>query len=131
MFRKKFAQDKVESSLDAHSVQSLLEGIPDPLFVVDGDLTITYFNDAVADLTNYAREEVIGKKCRDVFRSNICDSGCAIRHCMSANETIRGAEVVIKKRNGEPVTIMANAAVLRDRAGNIIGGMETLRDITK
>ncbi len=122
---------KVEDDKDCYNERSLLEGIPDPLFVADKDLNITYFNDAVANLTGYAPEEVIGKKCRDIFKSNICDTGCAIKTCMQTKKTIKGAEVVITRRNGEPVTILANAAPIRDNAGNIVGGMETMRDITE
>lgn len=131
---KKFSLKKSEvesTSKGTHDPESLLSGIPDPLFVADQDLNITYFNDAIAQLTGYSPQEAIGMKCRNVFRSNICDTGCAIRHCMSTDNCAKGAEVIIRKRNGDPVTIIASAAPVKDKDGNIIGGMETMRDITK
>ncbi|MHB8842504.1 MAG: PAS domain-containing protein, partial [Candidatus Aquicultor sp.] len=126
--KKSEAKDKGKETEDS---VSLLAGIPDPLFVADKDLNITYFNDAVAELTGYSPEEAKGMKCHDVFRSNICDSGCAIKHCMATDSSIRGAEVIIRKRNGEPVTIIASGAPVKDSSGNIIGGMETMRDVTE
>jgi methyl-accepting chemotaxis protein len=129
---KKFGAKKVdEQKANGYDANSLLEGIPDPLFVADKDLNIVFFNDAVANLTGYAPDEAIGMQCRDVFRSNICDNGCAIKHCMSTGKSIRGAEVEITKRNGDKATINANGAPVMDSNGQIIGGMETMRDITK
>ncbi|MCL6472317.1 MAG: PAS domain-containing methyl-accepting chemotaxis protein [Firmicutes bacterium] len=122
---------EVEKEIECYDEKSLLAGIPDPLFVADRDLNITYFNDAAAELTGYRPEEAIGKKCYEIFKSNICDNGCAIKHCMSTYEIIKGAEVIIKNRYGEPITILANAAPVKDRLGNVIGGMETMRDITE
>ena len=128
---KKKADGKKAEKNTSFSAESLLAGIPDPLFVADKDLNIVYFNDAVSKLTGYSPEETIGMKCPEVFKSNICDNGCAIKHCMATDRTITGAEVIIRKRNGDPVTIIANGAPVKDDAGNIIGGMETMRDITE
>ncbi len=128
---KSDTKKKVKEEKGSYDERSLLEGMPDPLFVADKDLNIIYFNDAAADLTGYTPKEAIGQKCRDIFKSNICDSGCAIKHCISTKENIRGAEVVITRRDGQTVTILANAAPVRDNLGNIVGGMETMRDITE
>jgi len=128
LFKNPEVKDKGKDNQDP---ESLLAGIPDPLFVADKDLNIVYFNDAVSKLTGYSPEEAIGMKCPEVFKSNICDNGCAIKHCMATDRTITGAEVIIRKRNGDPVTIIANGAPVKDDAGNIIGGMETMRDITE
>jgi PAS domain S-box-containing protein len=110
-------------------VQSILGGLPQPLFVADKDLNIIYFNDAVAKLTGYTREEAIGKKCHDIFKANICESGCAIKYCMKESATINDAEVTITSKSGEVIPILANAAPLRNDTGEIVGGMETLQDI--
>jgi len=130
VIRKLAGKKLEEKTADGYDANSLLEGIPDPLFVADKDLNIVYFNDAAANLTGYAPEEARGMKCRDVFQSNICDNGCAIKHCMGTGQTIRGAEVEIIRRNGDKAIILANGAPVMDSAGNIVGGMETMRDIT-
>ncbi len=128
---KKKVEGKKTEENTSFSARSLLAGIPDPQFVADKDLNIIYFNGAVSKLTGYSSEEAIGMKCYDVFKSNICDNGCAIKHCMATDSTIVGAEVIIQKRDGEPITILASGAPVKDDAGVIIGGMETMRDITE
>ncbi|NCO65619.1 MAG: hypothetical protein GW874_03300, partial [Solirubrobacter sp.] len=43
---KKKADGKKAEKNTSFSAESLLAGIPDPLFVADKDLNIVYFNDA-------------------------------------------------------------------------------------
>ena len=110
---------------------SIVHGILDPFFVADKDLNVTFMNKACADLTGYAVDEVVGKmKCHDVFKSNICETNCALKHCMKTNDTMSWARVVITTRSGKKVPIMASAGAIRDANGVAQGGFEICRDIS-
>ena len=122
--------DELEDRLELS--ESLKRGISDPFFTVNEDLTITYMNDACAAATGYSIKETVGKlTCREVFKSDICDTGCAIKHCMKTGENIEGKKVIITNRNGVKIPIVASAAALRDTKGKVLGGFEICRDITK
>ena len=54
----------------------ILDSIADGVFTVDKDWRITTFNRAAERITGVPRKEAIGRECWDVFRSNICESGC-------------------------------------------------------
>ncbi len=111
---------------------SIVHGIADPFFVAGRDLVVTYMNQACSDLTGYPVEEVVGKlTCRQVFKSNICDKGCALKHCMATGETISGARVLITDRTGRQKPILASAGSIRDGSGKVVGGFEMCRDITE
>jgi methyl-accepting chemotaxis protein len=110
---------------------NVMEGA-DPLFIADKDLIVTYMNDACARATGYSKEEVVGKmRCRDVFRASICQTSCALQHCMRTRETISGARVTITNRAGQTIPVSVSAAPIYDKQGNVVGGFEICRDITK
>jgi PAS domain S-box-containing protein len=110
---------------------SIVRGIADPMFVTDTDLTIVHMNEACAQAVGYTADEVVGKmKCHQVFRSDICETSCALKHCMASGETITGAKVTIKNRGGDEIPVVCSASPLMDDDGNVIGGMEVVRDIT-
>ena len=52
---------------------SVIEGHPYPLFIVDKDLKIREFNPAAEKLTGWQKEEVIGKSCSEILKSDICE----------------------------------------------------------
>ena len=127
--------DKVKAELELANREeyytSIVKGISDPFFVADKDLTITFMNRACAELTGYSVEEVVNRmKCHDVFKSDICQSRCALKHCMRTNETISGARVTITTRSGKKVPIMASAGAVRDANNAVLGGFEMCRDIS-
>ena len=49
-----------------------LNAIPTPILSVDTDFTITYMNPAGAAIANMTPDEVIGKKCYDLFKTPHC-----------------------------------------------------------
>ncbi|HEX3031622.1 MAG TPA: methyl-accepting chemotaxis protein, partial [Bacillota bacterium] len=109
---------------------SIVTGITDPFFIVDQNMIVTYINDAAQQAVGYSSKEVVGKmSCKDVFKSNICESNCAIKYAMNTGRSIEGTRVTIHNRNGQPIPIVASAAALKDSAGNIIGGFELVRSI--
>jgi methyl-accepting chemotaxis protein len=111
--------------------QSIKTGITDPFFVADKDLTVTYMNEACGKLTGYAPEEVIGKmKCKDLFKSDICETSCALKKSMADGTVFSGVKVKIEDRDGKKIPIVVSAASLKDLEGNVIGGYELARDIT-
>ena len=111
--------------------QSLKNGISDPFFMVDKDLTVKYANDTLLKLLGFTAEEVTGKmKCKDLMKSDICDSSCAIKAAMEKNIAFSGVKVKIKSKDGRIIPVSASAASLKDLNGVPMGGYEILRDIT-
>jgi methyl-accepting chemotaxis protein len=111
---------------------SLKLGISEPFFMVDRDMNITYMNDAAAKAAGVRPEDVEGKKtCQQLFQSDVCQTACAIKKAMETGEATVGHRVIMKHAGGREVPVMVSGAVLKDSAGNILGGFELMRDISK
>jgi PAS domain S-box-containing protein len=109
----------------------ILDSITDGVFTVDRDMRVTSFNKAAEQITGWTSGEVLGVPCRDIFHSSICGEACILAKSvgsglpMAANRT-----VFVKDKNDQTIPININAAPLMDPDGNVIGGVETFRDVT-
>ncbi|MCP4153311.1 MAG: PAS domain-containing protein [bacterium] len=120
--------DRLAQSLTA--ANSIKNGIAEPFFSVDLNYTITHMNQACADIIGFTPEEAVGKmKCRDIFKSNVCQKGCLIKECIDKKTSLIDQEIKVSLRNGETIPVMATAGALRTSVGEPIGGYEMFRDI--
>ncbi len=110
---------------------TILDSINEGVFTVDRDWRITAFNRAAERITGVSREQAIGNSCCDVFRANICERNCALRRTMDSGSPIVNATAHIINENGRRVPIRIATALLRDRGGQIVGGVETFQDLTQ
>jgi PAS domain S-box-containing protein len=109
---------------------SILSAITEGVFTVDRELRITSFNRAAEDITGVRRCAAIGRKCHEVFHSDICDSTCAIKIAMATGGEVVKHGVNIVTKNGKLLPVSVSGSVLRNEQGEIIGGVETFRDIS-
>ncbi|MCK4350746.1 MAG: sigma 54-interacting transcriptional regulator, partial [Candidatus Krumholzibacteria bacterium] len=108
----------------------ILDSIADGVFTVGLDWRITSFNRAAEEITGMPREEAIGKICAEVFKATICESACVLRKTMETGEPIVNREIEIVRSDGESVPISISTALLRDESGDVVGGVETFRDLS-
>lgn len=109
----------------------ILDSIADGVFTIDMDFRITSLNNAACRILGLAsKEEAIGKLCFEIFHANICEHSCALRETMQTGKNIINKPVYIVNKSGEKHTISISTALLKDEQGNIIGGVETFRDIS-
>ena len=108
----------------------ILDSVADGVFTVDNDWYITSFNRAAEEITGIAREDAIGRLCRDVLKADVCQADCALRHSMETGQSIINRPVHIVDAQGRRKSITISTALLRDAAGHTIGGVETFRDMT-
>ncbi|MBW2056457.1 MAG: sigma 54-interacting transcriptional regulator [Deltaproteobacteria bacterium] len=108
----------------------ILDSIADGVFTINAEWEITSFNRAAEEITGFKAREAIGKYCFDVFRASICQTQCALRETMKTRKEITNRTVNILTKEGRELPIRISTAVLRNRQGEIIGGVETFRDLT-
>jgi PAS domain S-box-containing protein len=119
---------------DEHDInefqQIICDSLADGVFTVDMNWRITSFNRAAEKITGISREDAIGKRCHEVFRANVCETGCVIQKSIETGKTISDVPVYIVRADKKRIPITVNTALLKDSQGEIIGGVETFRDMT-
>ncbi len=117
------------AALTPEEVGVVLDSVADGVFTVDEEFRITSFNHAAEEITGVSREESLGRPCCEVFRASICEARCALRETLQTGRPVVNRPVFIVRADGERVPISISTAVLRDRQGRLLGGVETFRDL--
>ena len=120
---------RVDPSLLPEEVAIILDSVADGVFTVDDGFRITSFNHAAEEITGVPRREAIGQPCCEVFRASICEAQCALKETMQTGRSVVNRQVYILRADGDRVPISVSTALLKDRAGLILGGVETFRDL--
>ena len=113
-----------------NATDTILDSIADGVFTVDDNWRITSFNRAAEDIIGIDREEAIGRRCCDIFRASICETSCALRQTMQTGKPIINKVIYIIGSDEERIPISISTALLKDKDGKVIGGVETFRDLT-
>ena len=108
----------------------ILNSIADGVFTTDNDGKITFMNKAAEEITGFSSKEAIGHYCFDIFRADICQSRCALKETLKTKKEIINLPATILKKGGQKVPISISTAVLKNERGQIIGGVETFRDLS-
>jgi len=115
---------------DRPMTRLILDSIADGVFTIDHEGRITSFNRAAEQITGYAKNEVIGQYCHDIFKANICFKHCPLKHTARTYESIVNMEVNILNRQNQEIPISISTSILKDAKGQVIGGVETFRDLS-
>jgi len=119
-----------DHSLGPDETSIVLDSIADGVFTVDKNFRITSFNRAAEEITGVSRQEAQGRPCYEVFRADICETDCALKHTIKTGRPVINRSIHILRSDGTRVPISISSAVLRDKSGTMIGGVETFRDLS-
>ncbi len=114
--------------LPAAWVETVLFSLNDGVLCVDEHWSITCFNRAAEEITGVPRNKALGRPCHEVFQSNICSKACALRHTRETGRPVANLGITIVNAKGDRIPLSISAAVLKDKEGRVIGGVETFRD---
>lgn len=91
----------------------------------------TSFNRAAESITGFKSGEAIGQYCFDVFRANICEKRCALEETLATGRPQVNVSALIINKSGVQKPISIGTAILKNEKGDIIGGVETFRDLSE
>jgi PAS domain S-box-containing protein len=112
-------------------INTILDSIADGVFTVDHDWRITSFNRAAEVITGVSRKEAIGQTCREVLKADICDRQCILRYTKETGREVVNRTVHIINANGQRLPITISTALFKDETGEVIGAVETFRNISR
>ncbi len=106
----------------------IIQSMADGVITVDGELRVTDLNRAGEKLTGYSRKEALGHFCGEILQSSICGQECPLKLAMIKGEAV-SREAILENRWRQKIEVMLTASALRDNQGDLLGGVETFRDI--
>jgi len=127
---------KPESNLSAETV---LGAMNDGVYATDTDRRIVYWSKAAERMTGWPAEDVVGTRCSDNVLCHVDKDGhplCGREYCPlhRAIVTDQASAVPLilfaKSKSGERIPVRASVAPIHDAAGNVIGGVESFRDLS-
>jgi len=108
----------------------ILDSLAEGLFTVDKDFKINFFNSAAEKISGYKREDVLGKICKHVFNTNLCESDCPIAKALLNGNNIYDLESKYNCFDLKSFPVKINATVLKNSKNEPVGGVVSFRDIT-
>ncbi len=108
----------------------ILDSIADGVFTIDNEKNVTSFNKAAEKITGISKEYAIGQKCFDVLHANICQTACALERTLKTGREIINLSISVITSKGKTMFVSISTAILKDKRGKIIGGVETFRDLS-
>jgi len=112
------------------SMDVILDSTADGVFTTDNENNITSFNKAAERITGISKKQAMGKKCFDVLHANICQTACVLEKTLKTGKEIIDLPISVVNSKGKTMPISISTAVLKNKRGKIIGGVETFRDLS-
>ncbi len=126
--------DVTEEARERQAAKEKIENlntIPTPIMAIDVDFNITFMNPAGAAVAGKTPDEVIGKKCYDLFKTPHCRTEkCACARAMKTDSVV-SEETIARPSEGVIIPIKYTGAPIKDAKGNIKGALEYILDVTE
>ena len=108
--------------LDVRYYPLILDVMEQGVFTVNSSTFISSFNKVAELITGFKAEEAIGRRCAQVFRTNLCDTICPLKQAIHTGEPMRNQAVRIRTKDGRWVPISGSTSPLVAPSGELLGG---------
>jgi two-component system, cell cycle sensor histidine kinase and response regulator CckA len=125
---RKVAEEALRET--TQTLQTIIEASPLAIVVLDPAGRVTLWNPAAERMFGWSEEEAVGRPNPIVPEENREESR-RLRERVLGGETITGADIRRRKKDGSPIDINVFAAPLRDETGFIRGIMSVIEDVTE
>ncbi len=115
--------------------QTIIQTMQDGLMVVDPAGVIVSINPVMEEVTGYSPGELIGQSC-SVLHCDMCSQvrqeAGKDQHCaLFSQGGVRRCRCTIRRKDGRELHVVKSAALLKDASGQVLGGVETLTDLSE
>ncbi len=121
----------VDTIASRENLIRVLDNLKEGIIAHDMQRRIYFFNAEAERVTGYAREEVLGKDCHDVFEGPFCGQRCSF--CDGSDICVDRLEypLTLSTKSGEQRRVDFTATMVRDDQGDCVGVVASFRDMTE
>jgi len=121
------------------SSASILDSMPDGVYITDRERRILFWNKAAEVITGWMSREVVGRCCRDNVLCHVDKDGhplCGFEHCPLHRSMVTGEQsegpmlIYARRKDGNRVPVEVMVSPIRDEQNQVIGGIEVFRDMS-
>lgn len=112
----------------------VLDCIGDGVVTIGLDMKTRYMNRAMRELLGYEEGEPLEQlpSCHLLVQGSICSTqDCILERAIRNREKVRNYETVIQNKDGRKIPVSLNTDLLKDEVGNLVGIVETYRDLSQ
>ena len=112
---------------------TILDTIQEGLMVLSSTGRILSVNRAAEEMSGYKSEELVGQSCTvlECTGCKIFGRGAGAEWCeLFVAGNVDSKRCLVTSKSGDKVHVVKRASILKDQAGQVIGAVETLTDIT-
>jgi PAS domain S-box-containing protein len=107
--------------------ESVLQSMAEGLLIVDQSGIIRFCNNGLEKMSGLPARAIIGRRCSDIM---MCSCG-SMKECeLLTAGSLNNIECQLKRADGTRLPVLKNGRAIRDEKGAVIGGVETLTDIS-
>jgi len=111
-------------------LSQIFDTAADGMRLIDKDFTVLRANDTFSSLCGLSKDEIVGKKCYDVFSGPLCKTdGCPLTQILRDGERLQYDTEKIRQ-DGSKVPCIVTATPFREPRGGMIGIVEDFKDIS-
>jgi len=126
---RRMAEDAATRALS--EVDQIFETAADGMRIVDRNFRVLKANDTFAKLVGLPKNEIIGRKCHDVFWGEACKSpGCPLTRILEGEQDVEYDSEKMRP-DGTVVPCIVSATPFRRPDGTTIGIVEDFKDISE
>ncbi len=126
------ALDITERIQTEYRIKTFLDTAAGGMRLIDIDFNILKVNNTFLELVELSEDEVIGKKCYEIFWGKLCETeGCPLIKFQKTKDDKLVTEIIKKRKDGKEIMTTLSASSYKDNQGTFSGVVEDFRDITK
>jgi sigma-B regulation protein RsbU (phosphoserine phosphatase) len=121
------------------STEKIIDCLSDGVYVCDRDRRIVFWSKSAERITGLRSEDVLGRACLEDILNHVDKDGhrlCGEEYCPMHRSMITGVTTTVPiivfalSKDGHRIPTQVTTAPIRNQAGEIIGGVETFRDVS-
>ena len=121
------------------SSEKILNSLNEGVYVCDLDRRIVFWSKSAERITGWQSQDVVGKRCLEDILCHVDKDNhrlCGEEYCPMHRSMITGVTTTVpiivfaQGKDGRRIPTQVTTAPIRNEAGEIIGGVETFRDVS-